>query len=132
MIHTVSCIRSSPILLCGLMAVVMIGGCGFEDKEKTDRLLRDAAERIESLETRLAKERQAYSNNYQKLVREFKTESVKHKNEIADLNKRIEDMQTEIGRLRKSAKRMQGYIALLQQRLETIREMKDRQPAERD
>lgn len=115
----------SIVVMCALFSLALSGGCGNNDREETDRLLNRAATRIEELENQLEAERKAYSNNYAVLAKRFKEDQKKNNRQIEELNSKIDAMQKEIENLRKTAKSMKAYSTLLQQRLDTIKEMRD-------
>jgi len=95
--------------------------------EETEKLLRDAARRIENLEREIVLERKAYSNNCAALAAKFSLEQAKSLQTINRLNGQISEMRREIRKLDKTAQSMKKYIEMLQDRLESIEEIEEDQ-----
>jgi len=95
--------------ILSILSLVLLSACSQGPLDDSTRLLEEAAQRIEELETQLASER-------------FKTEQSASRKQVAELDQRIVDMQSEVEELKRSSMALQGYLTILQQRLDIIRE----------
>lgn len=122
-------VQSMRVLTYSILIALLtlMPGCMQGEQADTEKLLRDAAARIETLEQEILLERKAYSNNCAALAAKFSLEQAKSLQEIKRLNGHIADMQNEVEELNKSAKQMKGYITILQHRLQTIEDIENSQ-----
>jgi TolA-binding protein len=104
--------------ILSILSLVLLSACSQGPLDDSTRLLEEAAQRIEELETQLASEREVFAE----LSERFKTEQSASRKQVAELDQRIVDMQSEVEELKRSSMALQGYLTILQQRLDIIRE----------
>ena len=108
--------KSTAMLTTVLL--VFLTACAQRPLDESTRLLEEAAQRIDELETQLASERDLFAE----LSERFKTEQAASRKQVTELDQRIVDMQSEVEELKRSSMALQGYLTILQQRLDIIKE----------
>ncbi len=104
-----------------LVAAVLLLGCAGE-KLDTEKLLREASERIAEMEDQLELERDQFGAAYGDLLEKYEAQQKQSAEQIALLNARLRETQSQMSDLVESAEALKNYVDLLQQRLDLMGE----------